>query len=229
MPIVPKYREGFPRLDIVKGIAAIRRDKPICLFSSRSGIFRGYLNAEVDLKGRLVVEFELHAEYLQPQEGCLAFSLVRPPKQAKLDRHQVICPRCGEPFGTLFFTGRWACGGCHGLGYRSQYAGKEVLERERKLARRDKLKSRFAGGRPDGMWQATADKLQRELADLEAWLEREPMVLASKRHSPVISAEWMGVTEAERRGLILSLEKLRADRKADIPLVEAVPILREEY
>lgn len=202
MPIVPKYREGFPRLDIVQAKAAMEQEQPVCVFTSRTEICGGELLAYVDGEGRLVVDFNLYAEYFNANCDRRVFTMVRAPIRANPDRHLVICPRCEDPFVTLFFNGRWACGDCHRLGFRSQYASKEVLERERYLAERDDLKARFARGKPDGMWQATADKSLRRLADLEAWLEREPMVVASKRHAQVVTGSWMSVEEALRGRLV---------------------------
>ena len=226
MPIIPKYREGFPKLDMVQAKAAMERDQPVCVFRGQTGTRRGYLIVEVNNEGRLCVEFDLYAEYLHADRGRRLFLIVKAPIRANPDRHFVKCPRCEKPIITLFFTCRWACADCHGLAYRSQHTGKEVLERERNLARRDELKPWFAGGKPDGMWQATADRLQRELADLEAWLESEPMVVASKRHAQVVSGTWMGVEEAERRHLI-PLRSLAPKKVVMDP--SAIVILRDEY
>ena len=198
----PVYREAYPRLDIVQAGAALERNRPVCEFTSHLGNPRGSLLVEVRDGNRMVVMYSLFAEYIEPHAGAAFFNIVHTPLRANPNRHLLICPTCHRQLVTLFYTGKWACGDCHKLSFRSQHVSREVRTRENVFARWKQLQVRFQNGKPHRMRQVTADRMLRERDALTERLMSGPRLRASEHHQPLITADWIGIDEAQRRTLV---------------------------
>lgn len=132
-------------------------------------------------KSQSVVEIRstAHSIYLsyqvQGRPVRQALTLAQVPNNFGGFRTYLTCPRCSTRRREVYFLdGLFLCRICHELPYTSQ--SEDVIDRcwraERKLEL--KLDSRYF--RPKGMHQATFDRLQKRLLELE-W-ERESLIVS---------------------------------------------------
>lgn len=193
-----RYREAMPRLNGVTAMAALKRGKTVCHFFNEQGyqvgealvIFWSEAGIGLEYSGGC---FELSAAGAG-WAGRTEFDTVVAARKNNSGRARVYlkCPDCGKPFGILIYKGRWACGNCLKLGYRSQFVPPDVFDR----LKRDALQSKIGRGRPKGMRQATYRTALSDLAALKKKAAGRFPSVVSVAHERVIRATWMTPEEA---------------------------------
>ena len=192
-----RYREAKPRFDVVKAKAAFDRGQTVCRYFDERDILGGEASVLYWADSALGLEYSGSC-FEQPAApegwaGRTDFSTVVAAKKNNSGKARVYveCPDCRKPIGILIYKGRWACGDCLKLGYRSQFVPPDVFASEKLAA----LQKKIGPGRPPGMRQANFRRAQNDLEVLKKSVGTFPSV-ASVVHQRVIRATWLTPEEA---------------------------------
>ena len=189
----PKYREAYPRLDVLQAAASARQGCDLCVFGIGPGIM-GALRftpnqdwTEAGLTG------ELAGRHIDIWKGTTTIELIPSAGKFGTGARAANCPCCGKRVQVLVFTDRWGCPSCARLLYRRQVVDRTVLLFEDLNAFSSLLK-----GRPKGMHQRTFRQAAQRIKALRAELKGRPYQVASVHHRDIVEARWLSEEEFRR-------------------------------
>lgn len=194
----PKYREAYPRLDILQAAANARKGCDLCVFGIGPQGIMGALRftpnqdwTEATLTG------ELAGRRIDIWNGTTTIELIPSASKFGTGARTANCPSCGKRVQVLVFTDRWGCPSCARLLYRRQIVHRTILlfEELRTLELRPQ-------GRPKGMHQRTfrarEHKATKRIKALRAELKGRRNPIASKHHLGIVEARWLSEEEFRR-------------------------------
>ena len=190
MVFQPKYREGYPRFDIVEAKAETeQREKDLCRFiNERGGCLGDASIDDFDLKsGVLRLKMYVAGPYIERFSGTVPMPIEPAPNGVDEERLFLRCRGCKGRFAVLFFKDAWACGKCHKLLYRRQLLTPGVILYERFTS----LQKQFGRGKPHGWRQSTFEPYKAELDHLAAYFKDRIPQWASEEHSYRIDTVWV--------------------------------------
>lgn len=192
----PRYREAYPRVDILKAAANARKGRDLCVFGvGPDGILdvlRFTPNAgwtEAILTG------SLGGPHIDFWKGSTAVELVPSSGKFGTGARAAICPACRRRVQILVFTHRWGCPSCARLFYRRQLVDRTILRVEELQALRSRPKQR-----PKGMHQRTFRRRERRAMERIVLLtdglkKKQTFNVASGHHSYTVEAHWLSEQE----------------------------------
>ena len=194
--LTPRYREAYPKLDVLQGSVAHRRGRDICAYRNESGRPLGVVQfVPQDDLAAAVLKTQLHGPYLTFWVGSATIELLKSTNEPQGIRRAAACPACGGRVQTLFYVTSWACAACHKLLYRRQLVDRLTLAAEDLVEAEERLSKRRARGEHQRKFA------ERQAAD-QATVERlRPLVsapwqrVASVAHQPRVDGVWMSLTE----------------------------------
>ena len=181
----PRYREAYPRLDIMLATASFDAGQTICEFTDRRGERNGIARF-----GRSGDRCRLDYCFYFPQTGhvrhWVEFDL-RPVGDGSTPRRVTIpCPVCGSSRKILYFKDAWTCAPCAELLARVQLIPPAV----RKWEKFDRLSQDFESGKPHGMHNSTYSRILANIHKIETELYGKPRVYASEKYFEYVSCTW---------------------------------------
>jgi len=182
-----KYREAYPRIDLVEADAAICAARPVCIFWNKKWpIGQAYLEENETADGSVVLIYFLQGPGMYYGSGRVQLGIERSRAGMKPYRRHLLCPACAHRIQIIILKDCvWKCGSCHGLHYRSQ-----VIDRPAAMAERiATLEERIGQGRPAGMHRSTYARLTHQLDKVRRRVGKFPQ--ASGAHRRIISAQWV--------------------------------------
>ena len=195
----PRYREAYPRLDVLKATAAYRRGRDVCAFHDDSGRVLGVVRFTLVNLASAVMKGVLGGRQLKLWKGPEHIELLSSSNDIAGLLRAAKCPGCGRRVQSLVYVNWWGCAGCHKLLYRRQLVDRRTLDAEDLVAAEQRLKE----FRPRGMQQRTF--AARRDAD-QATVDRlKPMIteswrrVASAAHQPRVKGVWMSLAELRAR------------------------------
>lgn len=195
----PRFREAYPRFDVLRAVAEHRKGRALCVFEDERGGTAGWLGF-TPTATHATIEGNLSGRYIGPWTGPDEIALIRASNSVGLDARVTACPLCERRVQILVLRFRWGCPRCHRLLYRRQLVDRESLLWEEL----GELKEALKRGRRKGEHQRRFDARVRRRDELATKLVGKPRHVASVEHLKVVSSRW--ISEAERikeRGLDL--------------------------
>lgn len=193
----PRYREAYPRLDVLRAAAAHRRGRDICVFRDDHRRILGLVRFAPQ-KDSVAAELTgyLHGPWLSLwRDGPRRIEFLESRNQPLEMRRAANCPACGARVQALVYVTRWGCAKCHRLSYRRQLVDRRTLDAEDLQRAMERLKQ----PRPKNMHQRKF--AARRVAD-EATVERlRPLLgdpwrrVASAAHQTRVDGVWMSPAE----------------------------------
>lgn len=199
----PKYREAYPRLDILQATAAYRRGETLCIFRNEQGRVLGAVRFSFSASGALL-RGELGGPSVPYWAGVERLILLGAANDLPKVHRILACPKCGGRVQVLFCAAAWGCAACHGLHFRRQLIDRQTRDAEDLAEAELRLKK----PRPKGMHQKTFAAFRA--ADTALVQRLRPVVdqgwrrVASAEHQARVSETWMPF-ETARRSPELSL------------------------
>lgn len=193
----PTYREGRPRVDLIKAAAERKRDRIVCRFFDEDNNEVGEAFFFYWGSGEVELGYHFPGDWRAPDTGLAQIQTLfaDEPTSSNVLREFFQCPQCGKRVATLAYKSSWACSRCHRLLSRCQVVPKAV----RTLERLTTINERIGSRRPTGMHEVTFQTLKAERRVLKKELGGV-FVLPSVSHFKVIRAEWMTLEKAGTLG-----------------------------
>ena len=198
----PRYREAYPRLDVLKAGAAYRSGRDVCAFQDDRDRVLGVVRFTLVNLASAILTGVLGGRQLKLWKSPEHLDLLTSPNDVAGLRRAAKCPGCERRVQSLVYVDWWACAKCHRLLYRRQLVDRQTLDAEDFTAAERRLKEL----RPK--WRHQRKFAERRAAD-EAIVERFKATLtdpwlrvASAAHQRRVEGVWMSLAELrEDRGL----------------------------
>jgi hypothetical protein len=187
----PRYREAYPRLDIMRAAGSFDAGQPICEFTDGLGQRHGI--ARFDRRGDLCqIEYHFHFPQTALASDWIELQLA-PVDNGFTRRVTILCPVCGSSRKILYFKDAWTCASCAELLARIQLIHPDA----RKWEKLDKLSRGMESGKPHGMHSSTYTRLISEIQAIEKSLYGHSRVYASNKYSDIVKSSWRARVDSD--------------------------------
>jgi hypothetical protein len=200
---LPRMREAYPQLDIVKAMSALSRGETRCLFyGNPMYLAQGLIEVSVAPGfSQVRLDGAIAMRNLDPWTGPTFLDLVPNPNGVQRDRRAMLCPECERRCQVLTWVGSWRCRTCDGL-----LDQRQLIDRDTRLAEElRELERQLSGGRRKGQHQAVFDRLVARAGRLARELQGRRPRMAAPEHRRILHSEWMSIAESHRRTSLGSL------------------------
>jgi hypothetical protein len=181
-----RYREAYPRFDMVRAKAAIEAGAEICQFTDNLGRTVGHAQMAGVNDTHFTLEYQFASPLFPVTYNTIDLQMSLTPNKVDINRTNILCPKCGTRKSIIIFNGIWGCDSCLKLLYRSQCVSKNTILWERM----NELKKEVGYGRPKGIHRATYVRLRKKYVGLREQLKGAAAPEAGDGHSYIVVANW---------------------------------------